>query len=317
MTNNLFLKSHFFDDEQFPFNIQRYTIQQGEVIPSHSHEFIELVYVISGKAAHEMEGHHYHITSGDVFVLEPHASHSYRGSDSDKTTVYNVLIDLSLLKEELRVLQRMPSFVEFFYLLPFLRNKASFIPYCQLHESQQPIILDHLQTIEEEFKSRREGYQLIIKTRLIECFVLLSRYHQENESARQRRVPAQEWLPFITHYVQRSFKEPMTLQQLCKISGMSLSSFTAKFKESTGLSFVDYKHTLQIQYACKLLEQSNMKIMAVGYESGFRDISFFNKVFLKHKGLTPKEYRRLQQGLAQPSSSVSRQSADSTRRNPE
>lgn len=286
----------FFQQDDFPFHIHRYTIERGEHIPSHTHEFVELVFVVEGSALHEMSGHTYQLAAGDVFVLEPNVYHSYTCSPDKETVVYNVLFDATFLQQEMEVLQQMPSFVNFFYLVPFLRKSQSFIPYHPLTPSQKLQLQSHLQTIEEEFRQRREGYQLMIKTRWIECLVWLSRYHQENrKSAKPSAISDQAWMESIVNYVELHYYQPFTLQQLSQLCGMSVSSFTAKFKEATGLSLVDYKHTVQVRHAAELLQGTDKKVLDIALEVGFGDISFFNRIFRKHTGVTPREYRRRQE----------------------
>ena len=288
----VYSRQSFFKDEQFPFFIDRYVIEKGRIIPSHTHEFVELVYVVSGNALHEMSGNRYHLTAGDVFILEPDAYHSYNGTDTEETVVYNVLFSVEFLRSELDALKQMPSFVDFFYLAPFLRKTASFIPYSPLNDAQHLQILNHLRAIHEEFNERKEGYQIIIKTRWIECLVLLGRFHKDNQHAQRSTLSDKEHMESIRHFVELNFQQPLTLEQLCRISGMSVSSFTAKFKDHTGVSFLDYKHELQVRHARQLLTGTNKKILEIALEAGFNDISFFNKVFRKYSGLTPKDIRK-------------------------
>ncbi|SEM59818.1 AraC family transcriptional regulator [Paenibacillus sp. OV219] len=285
----------FFQQDDFPFHIHRYTITRGEHIPTHTHEFVELVFVVEGAAIHEMSGHTYQLAAGDVFVVEPNVYHSYTCSPDKETIVYNVLFNASFLQQEMEVLQQMPSFVGFFYLVPFLRKSQSFIPYHPLFPAQRLQIQSHLQTIEDEFRQQREGYQLMIKTRWIECLVWLSRYHQENRNSQKpSAISDQAWMDSIVNYVELHYYQPFTLQQLSQLCGMSVSSFTAKFKDATGLSLVDYKHTVQVRHAANLLQTTDKKVLDIALEVGFGDISFFNRMFRKHTGVTPREYRRKQ-----------------------
>ncbi|MFC4809406.1 AraC family transcriptional regulator [Paenibacillus sp. GCM10023250] len=288
----MFKGDEFFKLDDFPFYIDRYTIGKNETIPSHTHDFIELVFVVEGSAVHEMSGHAYRLAAGDVFVIEPNVYHSYVCAADRETVVYNVLFDAAFLRREMEVLQQMPSFINFFYLVPFLRKNHAFVPYHPLQPAQKVHIQSHLQAVFEEFAQRRDGYQLVIKTRFIECLVWLSRYHQENREAGLRpSVSDRDWMDSIVHYVDRHYYQPLTLQQLSRLSGMSVSSFTAKFKEAAGMSLLDYKHTVQIRHASTLLRTTDKKVLDIAHETGFGDISFFNRVFRKHTGCSPREYR--------------------------
>ncbi|MBM7564139.1 helix-turn-helix domain-containing protein [Paenibacillus sacheonensis] len=288
----IFKGDMFFNQNDFPFFIERYIIQKNEYIPSHTHDFIELVFVVEGSALHEMSGNAYQLAAGDVFVVEPNVYHSYTCAPDKDAIVYNVLFDAAFLQREMEVLQQMPSFINFFYLVPFLRKSHSFVPYHPLQPTQKVQIQSHLQTIYEEFKQRREGYQLVIKTRWIECLVWLSRFHQENrDSGLRPSVSDRAWMDSIIHYVDQHYYQPLTLQQLSRLSGMSVSSFTAKFKEAAGMSLLDYKHTVQIRHASTLLLTSDKKVLDIAHETGFGDISFFNRIFRKHTGFSPREFR--------------------------
>jgi AraC-like DNA-binding protein/quercetin dioxygenase-like cupin family protein len=284
-------KKEYIPDGDFPFDIQRYTIGREHVIPSHTHDFYELVYVVSGSALHEMSGHTYQLRSGDVFVLEPDAYHRYQGSANDDTIVYNVLFETSFLHREIGSLLRLPSFIEFFYLSPFLRKSASFVPFIRLNEVQSLQILDNLQKIHKESTERQEGYRLVIKTRWIECLILLSRFHQNNLSGSHVELSDKERVESVRHLVEHNYRQSFSLEQLSRLCGMSVSSFTAKFREITSMSMLDYRQSVQIKHACDLLETTNKKVLDIALETGFNDISFFNKVFRRHTGLPPNGYR--------------------------
>ena len=58
------------------------------------------------------------------------------------------------------------------------------------------------------------------------------------------------------------------------------------------MSFKSYLIRLRIGYSCKLLTDESLNITQIAYESGFENISNFNRQFKKEKGCTPREYRR-------------------------
>jgi AraC-like DNA-binding protein/quercetin dioxygenase-like cupin family protein len=285
----------FFLDASFPFFIHRYRIGKGQAIPTHTHDFLEFVYVVEGDALHEVADHRYALSAGDVFVLEPQTYHSYNATETKDTVVYNILFEKKLLQKEFGALLQMPSFINFFYLAPFLRKNASFVPYISLKEHQRMQLETHLNKIVSEFTEQPIGYQLVIKTRWIECLVLLSRFHEENENKYESALGHEEWMESILHFVGQHYRQPLSLSQLSRTCGMSVASFTNKFKKATGMSFVDYKHSLQIRHACELLKDHRNKILYAAYGAGFQDVSFFNRVFRKHMGMTPREFRKQQE----------------------
>ncbi|RXZ79818.1 AraC family transcriptional regulator [Paenibacillaceae bacterium] len=287
-----FQRQVYFADQQFPFFIDKYTIRKGEVIPPHSHDFVELVYVVDGNATHELADHTYQLSTGDVFVIEPGVSHSYSCVGTEDTTVYNVLFGLEIIKRELESLTQLPSFIDFFYLAPFLRKSVAFLPYHSLKELECLAIEQHLATLRYEYDAKHEGFELIIKTRLIEMMVLLSRFHSERRTPATDNLQDADWIAAVKNYVEQHYNQLFTLDQLARMCGMSVSSFTSKWKSATGLSPMAFKQRVQMQHACRLLDDTSRKVLDIAHEIGMNDISFFNKVFRKHTGLSPRTYRQ-------------------------
>ena len=127
----------YFKQEDFPFFIDRYTIRKSEYIPSHTHDFIELVFVVEGSAG----------TICPVMLtgLPPETYSCLSPTYTTATAVPRTRIPSSTTccsrppscEREMDVLQQMPSFVNFFYLVPFLRKSHSFVPYHPLQPAQK------------------------------------------------------------------------------------------------------------------------------------------------------------------------------------
>ncbi|MFC5451192.1 AraC family transcriptional regulator [Paenibacillus aestuarii] len=287
-----FQASQYFEDLSFPFHIEQYTIRKGQEIPLHTHDFVELVYVVEGCAVHEMSGMTYELRSGDIFILEPNIYHSYKGAMNKETIVYNVLFKLELLHKELNALCEIPSFLDFFYIAPFLRKNATFYPHLTLSGLHQTLFENHLETLYREEKERQTGYHLVIKTRFIECMVQLSRFYAAHRNPHP--TPAytdEQWIASVVSLIEQHYNKPFSLDQLSRLCGMSIPSFTAKFKAYTKKTFVEYKHDIQIKEACKMMETTSEKIADIAYEVGFEDLSFFYRVFRKKMGIPPLKYR--------------------------
>jgi YesN/AraC family two-component response regulator len=58
-----------------------------------------------------------------------------------------------------------------------------------------------------------------------------------------------------------------------------------------GKTFTEYRNEVRIHSSLKLLRESDDKIIAVAENVGISDLSYYNKLFKKHTGLTPREYR--------------------------
>lgn len=86
--------------------------------------------------------------------------------------------------------------------------------------------------------------------------------------------------------------EKINQKLLAKRIFMSESAFSHFFKKATGKTFTYYLNELRIGIACKKLVESDATIVNICYQSGFQNLSNFNKRFLMHKGCTPKQFRQ-------------------------
>lgn|GEM_PF-900515 len=289
----------FFRTPSYPFFIDRYTIRQGEVIPVHAHSFYELVFVVEGGARHTFLGETRELEAGDVFLIEPRMPHSYQGRNDGEAVVYNVMFQLSLLDRELRSLGEIDQFVDFFYLAPFLRRTSAGSPYLTVEGRTRAQLEAKLRTIGFEDERRAPGYELIVRTQMIEFFVYLSRYMQEHVKAAEglRREEA-EWLAWVMSMLEQSYNQPVTLKQFSRMCAMSPSAFAQKFKRRTGMSFLQYKRNLQMTEACRLLRATDWPIARIAGECGCDDLSHFYRLFRRHTGVTPLRYRERRERLS-------------------
>lgn len=284
------------ESKEFPLHISLYLFEKGETVPSHAHQFIEFVYVAEGKGRHEYRGQSYEISKGDVFIIEPHIPHSYQAYDTP-LHVYNVLFQPSVLDSELSVLSREASFLDFFYIEPFFRHYADFQTRLSLMLQEHLEAMLHLDLLLREYTNKEMGYRIVIKNRLIELFVYLSRRYA-NRSQRQWPPLQDENRLFqdMTQFISRHYASPLSLEQMSELCGMSVSTFSVKFKAYFGQTFVEYRNGIRIQVAQDLLLRTDTKILSISEQVGFEDLSFFNKLFRRVTGETPKSFREGRRG---------------------
>lgn len=98
----------------------------------------------------------------------------------------------------------------------------------------------------------------------------------------------------VYKYMIANFKNHISLEEVADKLNMTTSSFSRFFKKRTNKSFVQYLNEIRVGYSCKLLIEKDYNISEVAYESGFENISHFNKQFKKIINLTPKQFIALQ-----------------------
>jgi len=92
-------------------------------------------------------------------------------------------------------------------------------------------------------------------------------------------------------YISTHYTEPLTLQQIAEVVGLSASYLSALFIQKLGLGFREYVNHIRIEEAKRLLTSTQYPLSQIGMDVGFSDQSYFSKVFKKTVGISPNQYR--------------------------
>jgi AraC-like DNA-binding protein len=95
----------------------------------------------------------------------------------------------------------------------------------------------------------------------------------------------------VLKFVQDHYREPVTVSQAAAMLHLSDSAFCKYFKRSMGKTFSDFVNDIRITQAASLLIETDLSIAALAADCGFENISYFNRVFLRKKGIQPYKFR--------------------------
>jgi AraC-like DNA-binding protein len=96
----------------------------------------------------------------------------------------------------------------------------------------------------------------------------------------------------VLEYAVNNYKEGITIEQAARLANLSSSAFCRYFKSRTQKSFLNFIIEMRLNEACKLLKETEMSILTICYESGFKNLSNFNRLFRKQFKESPLEYRK-------------------------
>jgi AraC-like DNA-binding protein len=96
----------------------------------------------------------------------------------------------------------------------------------------------------------------------------------------------------VFDYVLKNFKNDINLSEIASKTRFSEAAFCRYFKLRTQKTFVEFVNNIRIEYACKLLAENDLNILEICYESGFKNLSNFNRQFRKFTNNNPKTYRK-------------------------
>jgi AraC-like DNA-binding protein len=96
----------------------------------------------------------------------------------------------------------------------------------------------------------------------------------------------------IHNYLMNNYREDVNLKNLAALVNMAEGSLCRFFKMNMGITLFEYLNKIKTDFACKLLMNKDLGILDVCLDSGFNNISHFNKQFKKITGVPPSEYRK-------------------------
>lgn len=113
-------------------------------------------------------------------------------------------------------------------------------------------------------------------------FARLARTRQVDDAVIAR---CQTWI--AEHY-----EQPAPVAAMLRLSGLAERSFKRRFQQATGMSPLEYVHTLRLEEAKQLLEATEDSIESIAGQVGYEDAGFFGRLFKRQVSLSPAQYRK-------------------------
>ncbi len=92
-------------------------------------------------------------------------------------------------------------------------------------------------------------------------------------------------------YISQHFSEDISLASVAEKLHVNTSYLSTLFRQVTGMTFKEHLNRVRIEEAARLLSNTDYPVMEIAIACGYKDQSYFTKVFKKLTGLTPKQYR--------------------------
>lgn len=96
----------------------------------------------------------------------------------------------------------------------------------------------------------------------------------------------------IVRYVDENYMHKLKLADLAELEGCSLSYLSHFIRQTVSMTFQDYVSTVRFNSACKLIADTDMRLLDICVAAGFSDYRYFCRTFRQQYGMTPEEYRR-------------------------
>ncbi len=292
------------------------------VLP-HWHYFIEIIHILDGEVETTCGNYVYILHPGDIIIFFPQLVHSiYKPRDNTSTPGLSRLkppgrnthekysitpIPEKTTKEQYNIKYQVLKF-DLNFLNINTNYKTRFTKIFELAYAQNPEYLyfskemfkdlpvyEIFDTCIKELETKKYGYDIIVCSHIS---ALLS-YFARNwigrgldiDEAIRKSNNKSDTFAEITEYIEKHYNEPLKINSLARMCGMSYPNFARLFKQKYNQSCKEYIEFIRLNKAEDLLLMTNIDLTYISNETGFADCSHLIRTFKKWKGVTPGQWR--------------------------
>lgn len=155
------------------------------------------------------------------------------------------------------------------------------------------------QSVYDELALRFDFYEQYAEAALEQIIILTLRLlHGDDQEGQRQAVlsaPAYELSLLIKkaiQYIDQNYAEDISLEQIAGVLWVNPSYLSRQFKINVGISFTEFISRKRTYMAKSLLVNSDRTVADIALAVGFRNIPYFNSVFKRDTGLSPRQFRR-------------------------
>lgn len=254
----------------------------GKAYPEakHTHDFVEIVYIDSGKIDHIVNGKEFHAKKGDLLFLNYNSVHSFK--PLCPSTYYNIsfypeILEKIITPENAFSLLSLSTFNEI--------SKETNEGLVSFNAHEQRIVKNILDAIAEEQSKHLPRFEVINESYMNILITMILR-----KTSLPDEPETNAWNE-LADYISDNLDSDLSLEALAKKCFYNPSYFSRLFKSKFKISLVEYVSNKRVEKAIGLLTDTELSIKAIASACGFSNKSVFYLTFAKITGKTPMEYR--------------------------
>ena len=235
----------------------------------HTHNHMELFYIVGGKGQFLIEDRLYPVDPNSLVIISPNVIHTE--------------VSLNAQPLEYIVLG-----VEGFELAAGENTNGQF---CILNHFESAEISSCLRNILREMELKNTGYEDVCQAYMEILIIRLMRNTALYMATQPQHNSGNRQCAAVKRYIDLHFKEALTLELLAEEAHMNKYYLSHTFKREYGVSPINYMITRRIEESKYLLSETDLSMSQIAQLLGFSSLSYFSQVFRRTQGISPMEYR--------------------------
>lgn len=255
--------------------------------PMHSHDCVEMMYVISGQTQHLLQnGERVKLKAGELLMINRHAAHAIEQSSKDDIAV-NFIVQPAFFDHALELIGT--DHVLGHFLLDAFRSGESEVPYLHFQIADDKSIQALIVSMIETLLAQDQGNQRIKRTQMGLLLMQLLRVPSNMQISHQMRAGNTLVVEFLQE-IQRNY-QAIQMTAFANEHRVSCAYLSRVVKQATGQTATQLLQERRLQKAKQLLRDTNLSILEVCTAVGYSNSSHFYRIFEKSVGMPPRAYR--------------------------
>ncbi len=286
MNQELFREKSRHGSALFPFECYiQDSIQSVLVKDHHWHDEMEWIFLQKGKIKIEIDFTEYTIEGRALICIPRGALHKI--STIGACLYYAFVFQIQMLQSVTY------DHCESSLMVPLANGEIILQKVICCEDTAEEILIDELMKIVSTYFNKDTAWSIEVKSSLMKVIGYLVKHHKiENQDHKLKTdlVERSERIKKSITYMKQHIQEKIYLSELAALVSMNETYFCRYFKESTGMSPIEYLINIRIEEASRLIRETDHKIIDICYLSGFENSSYFIRKFYQSKQITPKKY---------------------------
>ncbi len=258
-------------------------------MPFHSHEAIEIMYVISGDCYVELEYDMIPLKRGQFIMIDSYIQHRLIIEDDKPCRMLNIEF---VLKNKCGMFPSIKELAEENENLQILLN-----------DNQPFIVLKDMEGLDQTLKSLvlelsekdQENSVLIIQTLMSQLFLKIARIVVQSKE--RNSLPTDIYIKEVINHIHHNYDVDLKVKDLASIVYLHSSYLHRIFKESMNCTIMEYLTEVRMDKAKMLLAKTNIPITEISDYVGINSRQYFSFLFKRMIGQTPRDYRKSTQKI--------------------
>ena len=277
---------HIYTKEQFFYGGDTVVLRKNKVNidePPHKHDFIEIVYILSGEGKQCVDNNSYSVSGGSLLFINYGQVHAFTTETSME--FMDILLKPEAVSE--KIINTENAF-EILSLTAFedFRSADVSCPFIKFEGEDRRRIEHIINEMYYEYSKNQSGRDTVLKGYLSVLLTYIFR------GMLPRNISYSGVMQEIIGYIEANLDKKLTLEHLAAKCFYTPKYFSKVFKECCGMTMTEYIQKKRIDEGCRLLAETNFAVEEISAMVGYADDVRFYKYFKKYCGITPKEYRK-------------------------